>query len=741
QSSSLSSISVNPNDKSIKSIVYYNSQISKHGRTGNIKDAELIFNHMPNKNVVSWTAMLTAYAQNGQINNARKLFDEMPERNVASWNAMITGYMRSKNGVDKACELFSMLRGRNAVSYASMITGYVRAGRLDDAVKLFCGMPMKWRDPFCSNALMNGYLKRGKLEEAVRIYEGMVKKNVVSWSSMVDGYCKLGEIGKAKELFDMIPERNVVTWTAMIDGYMKTAFFEEGFALFLQMRRESEIKLVSNTLTVVFEGCGRFDRYREGIQIHGLVMVMGFDFDTFLGNSVITMYCRLGDVDAALRLFNMMEKKDAVSWNALIGGYVQAENIEEAYKHFNAMPYKDVYSWTTMISGFSNKGFTEKSVELFNIMPYKDDIAWTALISGFASNGEYEESIRWFIQMLQAAVKPNALTFSSVLSSSSSLAALNQGQQIHTHVVKMGMEFDLSVQNSLVSFYAKCGCVNDAYKVFNSLDIPNAVSYNSMINGFAQNGYGKEALDLFIKMEENGAEPNDITFLGVLSACTHVGLVAEGRKYFKSMRALYKIEPSLDHYACMVDLLGRAGLLDEAYDFIKSMPSEPHSGVWGALLGASRTHFRLDLAEIAAQHISELEPDNATPYVVLSDIYMVSRKRENEELVRTMKRLRGLKKSPGDRSHRNFEEIKSTLGLLVDEILMNQDVRWLCQCQGVKVQHSQGIKNYRQGYSLRRNQEAKTFIIIWDVTLEASAQQTTKAGAAPGEHSKVQYSS
>ncbi|KAK1416685.1 hypothetical protein QVD17_25800 [Tagetes erecta] len=683
-STSLSSISLNHDDQSIKTIVHWNSQISKHGRIGNVKESEIIFSRMPIKNVITWTAMITVYSENGQVTKARKLFDEMPERNVASWNAMISGYMRNKDGIEKACELFSMSPEKNAVSYASMISGYVRAGRLDDAHKVFGSMPMKWRDPFCSNALMNGYLKKGKLEKAVRIYEGMAEKNVVSWSSMVDGYCKLGEIGKARELFDTIPERNVVTWTAMIDGYMKTMCFEEGFALFLQMRRESEIKLVSNTLTVVFEGCGRFDRYREGLQIHALVMHLGFEFDTFLGNSVITMYCRFGDLDAAVRLFNIMEKKDTVSWNSLISGYIQAENVEEAYKHFNTMPYKDVYSWTTMIAGFSNKGLTEKSVELFNIMPCKDDIAWTALISGFASNGEYEDSIRWFIQMLRTAVKPNALTFSSILSSSASLATLNQGLQIHTHVLKTGLEFDLSVQNSLVSLYAKCGCITDAYKVFHSVDVPNDVSYNSMINGFAQNGYGKEALDLFTKMEENGVQPNDITFLGVLSACTHVGLVAEGRKYFKSMKSFYKIEPSLDHYACMVDLFGRAGFLDEAYEFINSMPFEPHSSVWGALLGASRIHFRLDLAEIAAQHISELEPDNATPYVVLSDIYMTSRNKENEELVRTMKRLRGLKKSPGcswimvqddvnlflsgDRSHRSFEEIKKTLSTLVDEM-------------------------------------------------------------------------
>ncbi|XP_071716907.1 pentatricopeptide repeat-containing protein At1g53600, mitochondrial isoform X1 [Rutidosis leptorrhynchoides] len=646
-STSSSSISLNPNYKPSKSIIYCNSKISENGRIGNINEAELIFNRMPSKNVISWTAMLTAYAENGQINKARKVFDEMPERNIASWNAMITGYMRSKNGIAKACELFSRSPERNAVSYASMVTGYVRAGRLNDAKKLYSEMPKEWRDPFCSNALMNGYLKMGKLEEAVRVYEGMVEKNVVSYSSMVDGYCKLGEISKARELFDLIPEKNAFTWTAMIHGCIKTESFEDGFALFSQMRRENGINIVSNTLTVVFEGCGRYYRYREGLQVHALVMIMGFKYDTFLCNSVITMYSRLRVLDSALKLFNVMEIKDTVSWNSLIGGFIQDNNIEEAFKLFNMMPHKDVYTWTAMITGFSSKGLTEKSVELFNVMPYKDDVAWTALISGFASNGAYEDSIHWFIQMLKTTIRPNALTYSSVLSSSAYLATLNHGLQIHTHVLKTGMEYDLSVQNSLISFYAKCGCVDEAYNVFRSITYPNTVTYNSMINGFAQNGYGKEALKKFNNMLENNIDPNDVTFLGVLCACTHVGLVEEGREYFKTMKSLYKIEPSRDHYACMVDLLGRAGLLDEAYDVIKSMPCEPHAGVWGALLGASRMHSRLDLSEIAARRISVLEPDNATPYVVLSDMYLGLRKKEDEEFMRRMKRLNGIKKSPG----------------------------------------------------------------------------------------------
>ncbi|CAK9136063.1 unnamed protein product [Ilex paraguariensis] len=667
-----------------KLLVYCNSQITKNGRNGNIKEAVSIFNRMPTKNVISWTAMLTAYAENGQIQMARKVFDEIPQKSVASWNAMITAYIKNRVGIDDVFDLFLKMPIRNEVSYAAMVTGFVNIGMFDKAEELYAEMPRNWRNPVCSNALINGYLKMGKLDQAVRVFEGMVEKDVVSWSSMVDGYCRNGRLGEARVLFDRMEEKNVVTWTAMINGYVKMGCFEDGFGLFVQMRREDVVKVVSNTLTVVFEACGRLGRYEEGCQVHGLVLRMGFEFDFFLGNSVLSMYCKFGCIDAANNVFCTMKERDVVSWNSLIVGYVQAEEIEEAYKLFKEVPDKDVVSWTTMITGFSSRGMTGKSIELFKMMPEKDDVAWTALISGFVNNGEYEEAICWFIDMLQQAVRPNPLTLSSVLSASAGLATLNQGLQVHAHVVKMDMELDLSVLNSLISMYSKCGSVNDAYKTFQTIPSPNIVSFNSIITGFAQNGHGKEALNFFKKMLDECLEPNEITFLGVLSTCTHMGMVEEGWKYFKSMRYSYKIEPGLDHYACMVDLLGRAGLLDEAINFITSMPLEPHSGVWGALLGASRNHVQLDLAKLAAQHLSELEPHNAAPYVVLSDLYSISGNMKDEEQVRIAKKLKGIKKSPGcswimvqdkvnlflsgDRSHVKFEEIKSTLWTILDEM-------------------------------------------------------------------------
>lgn len=622
--------------------------------------------------------MLTAYAENGKTSKAQEVFDKMPDRSIASYNAMITAYHR-RNMVKEAFELFSSMPQRNSVSYATMITGFVNARMFDKAEKLYREKPVT----VSSNVLINGYLKVGRIEDAVRIFDGMEEKDVVSWSSMMDGLCRVGNVIGARKLFDKMPERNVVTWTTMINGYMKMDSFEDGFTLFINMRREG-VEVNATTLTVLFEVCGCFDRYKEGIQIHGLALILGFDFDAYQANSMITMYCRCHFIDAAAKIFDLMVKKDTVTWNSLIAGYVQSGNVEKAYLLFENMPQKDVVSWTTLITGFASKGMVDKSIGLFQMMPEKDDIAWTAVISGLVSNEEYEAAFHWFIQMLQKAIKPNPLTLSCVLSAAAGVAILSQGLQVHALVTKMSMESDLSIQNSLVSMYSKCGNVADALRMFNYIEVPNVVTYNSIITGLAQNGLGKEALKLFTKMKDEYLEPNQITFLGVLSACVHVGLVEKGWRYFESMRSLCNIQPEADHYACMVDLLCRAGMFNEAVHLISSMPFDPHQGVWGAMLGASWTHLRLDVAELAARNLFELEPNNATPYVVLSNLHSISGDKKEDELIRSMKISKGIKKSPGcswivikdkvhlfhagDRSHKDIKEMTQIICILAVEI-------------------------------------------------------------------------
>ncbi|KAL1813009.1 hypothetical protein ACET3Z_023074 [Daucus carota] len=311
---------------------------------------------------------------------------------------------------------------RNAVSYGAMLNGLVQAGRFDKAEKLYNEVPLSLRDPVSSNVLISGYVKMGKLEEAVRVFEGMGEKNVVTWSSMLDGYCKEGRISEARELFNRMTERNVVTWSTMIHGYLKLECFEDGFGLFVHMRHEDSVEVNCNTLTILFEACGRLGRYVEACQLHALVLHMGLGFDVFLGNTVITMYCRFGCVDAAANIFHVIDKKNTVSWNSIIAGYVQAGDIDGAFELFKQMPDKDVVSWTTVIKGFSSSGSTQKFIELFEMMPdQRDAIAWTAVISGLENNREYEKAIYWFMNMLRRDVRPNPHTLSSVLNIRSSL--------------------------------------------------------------------------------------------------------------------------------------------------------------------------------------------------------------------------------------------------------------------------------------------------------------------------------
>ncbi|XVF29274.1 hypothetical protein REPUB_Repub15cG0106700 [Reevesia pubescens] len=552
---------------------------------------------------------------------------------------------------------------------------------------------------YCNTQItQNG--RNGNLKEAESIFNHMPFKSTVSWTAMLTAYAENGKISKAREVFDKMPERTTSSYNAMITAYNKNGcMVDEAYKLFCNMSERNAVSYA--TMITGFVSKGRFDKaleiyentpgkWREpvcsNVLINGYLKIGRLDeaVGVFQGNSIIIMYCRFACIDAANLVFDLMAKKDLVSWNSLIMGYVQENEIEEAYELFEKMPRKDVISWTTMIMGFSGKGQIDKAVELFRMMPVKDNVAWTAVISGFVSNEMYEEAFRWFIEMLQKSVKPNSLTLSSLLSASANLAILNHGQQMHAQAMKMHLEFDPSIQNSLVSMYSKCGNVADACQVFMSIKEPNIVSFNSMITGFAQNGFGEEALKLFRKMQSEGQEPNHITFLAVLSACTHVGLVEVGWENFKSMKTLYNIEPGPDHYSCMVDLLGRAGLFDEAVDLIYSMPFEPHTGVWGALLGASRTHLRLDLAKLAAQQLTKLEPDSATSYVVLSNLYSLLGKKNDGDQVRMDKKSKGRKKSPGcswvivkdkvhlflagDQSHKDSEEIRVTLWTIMKEM-------------------------------------------------------------------------
>ncbi|KAI3411507.1 uncharacterized protein J3R85_017934, partial [Psidium guajava] len=588
--------------------------------------------------LVRCNTQITKHGRNGRVEEAESVFRRMPFRNTISWTAMLTAY--ADNGrIRRARQMFDEMPERNTASYNAMITAYVRNNwNVDRAYKLFAEIPD--RNAVSYGAMITGFVRAGKVDKAKELYLSMPVKwrDPVCANALISGYLKLGALEEAVWVFEGMAQRDVFSWSSMLDGYCKNVGVGAARELFDKM---PERNVVSWTA-----------------MINGYMKMGHFEYD-------------------AIKIFDLMDERNEVTWNSLISAYVQNDIIEEAYHLFANMPRKDAVSWTAIISGYFGKGMIDRSIKLFEMMPVKDDIAWTAMVSGFVKNGEFEEAFHWYIQMLRKAIKPNPLTLGSVLGASAGLATLNHGVQIHAHVVKMDLEHVLSMQNSLISMYSKCGSVLDAYRIFTETTDPNIVSYNSIITGFAQNGFGTEALRLFKKMQSANQEPNGVTFLAILSACTHVGLVEEGWNYFKSMKSLYGIEPGPDHYACMVDLLGRAGLLDEAIFLISSMPLEPHPGVWGALLSAGKIHSRVDLAELAAQKLIKLQPDNATTYVVLSNLYYTSGKQDFSDHVRMAQKSKRVRKSPGcswimmkdsvhlflagDKSHANIRDIEAIL--------------------------------------------------------------------------------
>eukprot|EP01018_Ginkgo_biloba_P025377 Gb_18462 [translate_table: standard] len=568
---------------------------------------------------------------------------------VVTWNSMITKY--AQNGrVEDARQLFDKMPERNVVSWNSMIAGYVQNGRVEDARQVFDSMPE--RDVVSWNGMIAGYVQNGRMNEGRQLFDKMPVRNVVSWTTMISGCAQNGRTEDARQLFDKMPEPNIWSWNAMIAGYAQNDRSEEALKFFRLMLREG---MTPNPFTFpsVLRASASVEALELGRQVHACVLKIGFDSDVFVGSALVTMYARCGIIDDASQVINKMPKTDLASWNAMVAGYVQNGRIPDARQVFDKLSQRNV-------------------------------VSWTAMIAGYAQNGFYEEALIFFIQMLRTGTKANQSTFTCVLRACASLAALEQGRQVHSHINKTSFESDVFVKNALITMYAKCGSIEDANQVFRIMPERDVISWNAMISGYAQHGHAKEALQLFEQSRQAGIKPDEITFVGVLCACSHGGLVDEGWRYFDSMIQDHYLTPMHEHYACMVDLLGRAGHLDEAEEFINKMPLEPDVVVWGALLSACKTHVNIKLGKRAAEHLFELEPNNDSTYVMLSNIYAAASRWDDAIKVRKMMKNSGVKKKPGcswievksrvhafvtgDRSHPQTEKIYAKLERLTEQI-------------------------------------------------------------------------
>ncbi|WZZ01875.1 hypothetical protein YC2023_074203 [Brassica napus] len=475
----------------------------------------------------------------------------------------------------------------------------------------------------------------------------------------------------------------------------------------------------SATYSELIKCCMSHRAVHEGNLVRRHLYFNGHQPMLFLANVLINMYVKFNLLTDAHNVFDEMPLRNVVSWTTMISAYSKCKQQQKALELLvsmlregvrpNVYTYSsvlrsceemsdvrmlhcgiikeglesDVFVKSALIDVFAKLGEPEDALSVFDEMVTGDAIVWNSIIGGFAQNSKNDEALKLFKRMKRAGFTAEQATLTSVLRACTGLTLLELGMQAHVHIVKYDQ--DLILNNALVDMYCKCGSLDDARRVFNGMKERDVITWSTMISGLAQNGYSQEALELFESMKASGTKPNYITIVGVLFACSHAGLLEDGWYYFRSMKKLYGIDPVREHYGCMIDLLGKAGKLDDAVKLLNEMECEPDAVTWRTLLGACRVQGNMVLAEYAAKKVIELDPDDAGTYTVLSNIYANSQKWDSVEEIRTRMRDRGIKKEPGcswievnknihafiigDESHPLIVEVKEKLKQLIDRMI------------------------------------------------------------------------
>ncbi|CAN6471719.1 unnamed protein product [Victoria cruziana] len=493
----------------------------------------------------------------------------------------------------------------------------------------------------------------GTLLHALMVVNG-VKQSSYLCSKLILFYCQCGRIADARKMFEKMPNRSFQSWVVLIGACARYGYWNDTLELFDRMQEEG-FAPNKYVFPSVLRACANLSDLETGKRIHDVIRDSGIDTDVFVDSSLVDMYAKCGSLQSARRVFDMMSERDLVCWNTMVSSYSQCGMVEEALKLVREMRSSgikpDSVTWNAVIVGFSQMGNVVMALMSFRDMQADgikpDIVSWTAMISGFAQNHLDEEAFRTFRRMLLSGFMPSSVTISGLLPACANLENLKVGKKIHGYSLIIGVAEEVFVSSSLVDMYAKCGFISEARKVFDRMPKRNTVSWNSMIYGYAVHGHGVDALTLFDQMQSDGILPDHITYTVVFTACSHGGFVDEGRAYFETMQLKHGIQPRTEHYAAIVDLLGRAGMLLEAYSFVSKMPMKPDFYVWGALLGACRIHGNIELAEIAASHLFELEPGGSGSYILLSNILSDAGRWRDAADIEKMMKTKGIKKKAG----------------------------------------------------------------------------------------------
>ncbi|KDP34853.1 hypothetical protein JCGZ_09141 [Jatropha curcas] len=605
------------------------------------------------------SSLIKLYAENGRIEDARFLFDKMPHKDCVLWNVMLNGFLKCGESIT-AIKVFEEMRSYetkpDSATFACVLSVCASEAMLEFGTQLHglvvsCGFQF---DPMVANTLVAMYSKCGQFPDA----------------------CKL---------FKTMPETSVVTWNGMIAGYVQNGFMKEASSLFSEMicaGVQPDSITFASFLPSIIESAS----LKQGKEIHGYILRHCVNLDLFLESALMDIYFKCRDVKMARNIFNQSTIIDIVVCTAMISGYVLNGLNNDALGVFrllleekmspNAVTLasvlpacaglanlklgKELHAYI-LKNGFDRKchvgsaivdmyakcGRLELAHQIFKGISEKDAICWNTIITSHSQNGKPQEAIHFFRQMGMEGMDYNCVSISAALSACANLPALRYGKEIHSFMIKSAFDSDLFAESALIDMYGKCGNLTFARCVFDMMQEKNKVSWNSIIDAYGSHGHLEDSLSLFNKMLNDGIQPDHVTFLSILSGCGHAGQVDKGIQYFRCMTEEYGIPAQKEHYACMVDLFGRAGRLFEAFETIKSMPFSPDAGVWLTLLGACRVHGNIDLAEVASQYLLDLDPENSGFYILLSNIHADAGQWGSARKIRSLMKERGVQKVPG----------------------------------------------------------------------------------------------
>ncbi|KAF5200512.1 Pentatricopeptide repeat-containing protein [Thalictrum thalictroides] len=638
-----------------------NSLIDMYAKCGDLDSCLQVFDDMIEKNQVTWNLMISAKVQYGQFVEALALFSrmcmmgfKMDQYNLGSILMACVGLLNVQSGrelhgylirnsldsdvilgsslvdmyskcgyVEKARQAFNRLINRNIVTWNSLISGYVQEGMVEEALKLYHEMEQHSTiqpDQYTFTNLLALCADQGDTYLGMQIHAHAIRmvttNRLIIETELVHMYAKCGLLNYAQHIFDRMEVRNSYSWNSLIEGYEQNGQAKKSLELFKEMQATG-IKPDCFSLASAVSACIKLSDIRMGKETHGFIVRNSLEKLGILKCVLVDMYAKCGDMDYACNAYNQTSKKDVNIQNVMVSAFVGCGRMDDARRLFDEMEERNIISWNSIILGFSKVS-------------------------------KKEETFKLFIRMLKESVEFDTSTLVTLFNFCANLPALPQGIQLHTLAIKTGLvNTSITMDSTLIDMYAKGGDIIQARRFFDKMTEKNIVSWNTMITGYGKHGYSEEVLVLYEHMQEEGMHLNDVTLLSVLSACSHTGLTKEGIEIFIAMLEDHRLEATAAHYTCMVDLLGRAGRLEDAKEVIERMPVKPEVSTWGALLGACRVHQNVEMGRHAADHLFEMDPLNPGHYVLMSNIYAAAGSWKEVEEVRSMMKIRGVRKDAG----------------------------------------------------------------------------------------------